>query len=147
LKSQVFVPAPFPDVVGGAQETGRLFGGPDVGWAISAKSEHQDAAWTFLKWLVSSQTAQQKMATTLEQPALKSVTIPTTALSDPDVQTPIIADQSAQLANLIGPRQIDNADVSAALATALSSVASGQESSADAAKAVQAAIDTATSAQ
>ena len=53
LTSQVFLPADFPDVVGGAKETGRLFGGPDVGWAVSAKSAKKDAAFTFVQWLVA----------------------------------------------------------------------------------------------
>lgn len=143
VKSQVFVSAPFPDVVGGAKETGRLFGGPDVGWAISAKSKKQDAAFTFVKWLTSSKTAQTIMGATLEQPALKSVSVATTGLVDQSMQAPILASQSKQLANLIGPRQIANADVQTALQQALSSVASGQMSSADAAKSVQTAIDAA----
>lgn len=143
LKSQVFVSAPFPDVVGGAKETGRLFGGPDVGWAISAKSKKQAAAFTFVKWLVASQAAQTKMGATLEQPALKSVPVAHTGLVDPAVQVPILDSQSKELANLIGPRQIDNADVQTALQQALSAVASGQMSSKDAAKSVQTAIDAA----
>ncbi|MET4703315.1 ABC transporter substrate-binding protein [Frigoribacterium sp. UYMn621] len=143
VKSQTFVSAPFPDVVGGAKETGRLFGGPDVGWAISAKSKKQDAAFTFVKWLTSSKTAQTIMGATLEQPALKSVPVATTGLVDQSVQAPILASQSKQLANLVGPRQIANADVQTALQQALSSVASGQMSSADAAKSVQTAIDAA----
>ena len=51
--------------------------------------------------------------------------------------------QTKQLGNLIGARQIANADVQTALSQALSSVASGQMSAADAAKSVQTAIDAA----
>ncbi|MBO1741563.1 ABC transporter substrate-binding protein [Leifsonia sp. TF02-11] len=143
VKSQTFVAAPFPDVVGGAKETGRLFGGPDVGWAISAKSKKQDAAFTFVKWLTASKSGQTLMGATLEQPALKSVPVAKTGLVDASVQGPVLEEQSKQLANLIGPRQISNADVQTALQQALSSVASGQMSSKDAAKSVQAAIDAA----
>ncbi len=143
ITKSVFVPIAFPDVVGGAQETGRLFGGPDVGWAISAKSSHQAAAFTFVQWLTSSKTAQTMMATSLQTPALKSIPVPNTGLVDPTVQQPALADQAKQISNLIGSRQITNADVATALSQALSSVASGQETPAAAAAAVQKAIDTA----
>lgn len=143
VKSQVFLPAPFPDVVGGAKETGRLFGGPDVGWAISAKSQHQAAAFAFVQWLTSSQGGQKMMGATLTgQPALKSV-----AVNDSDVVTDAgksaLKDQAKQLNDLIGQRQIPSADVQTALGQALSSVASGQSTPEAAAKSVQAAIDSA----
>jgi raffinose/stachyose/melibiose transport system substrate-binding protein len=44
---------------------------------------------------------------------------------------------------MIGPREIQSADVRTALGDALSAVASGQQSPEDAAKAVQTAIDAA----
>lgn len=141
VKSQVFLPTTFPDVVGGAKETGRLFGGPDVGWSISAKSQHQAAAFTFVQWLTSSQTAQKIIGSTLAgQPALKSVPV-----DDSDVITDTgkaaIKDQAKQLLDLIGQRQIPSADVQTALGQALSSVASGQSTPEAAAKSVQNAID------
>lgn len=143
VKSQVFLPTPFPDVVGGAKETGRLFGGPDVGWAISAKSQHQAAAFTFVQWLTSSQTGQKIMGASLAgQPALKSV-----PMDDSDVVTDTgkaaLKDQATQLSNLIGQRQIPSADVQTALGQALSAVASGQSTPEAAAKSVQDAIDSA----
>ncbi|MET4782261.1 extracellular solute-binding protein [Glaciihabitans sp. UYNi722] len=143
IKSSVFVPIAFPDVVGGAKETGRLFGGPDVGWAISAKSTKQAAAFTLVQWLTSSKTAQTMMATSLQTPALKSVPVPDTGLADPAVQKPALAEQAKQIGNLIGSRQITNADVATALSQALSSVASGQMTPAAASASVQKAIDTA----
>ena len=143
ITSQVFAPIAFPDVVGGAKETGRLFGGPDVGWAVSAKSKNKDAAFTLVQWLTSSKTAQTMMANTLQTPALKSVSVPNTGLTAPDLQKPALAEQAKQIGNLIGARQISNADVATALSQALSGVASGQTSPADAAKSVQTAIDTA----
>ncbi|WP_172582431.1 ABC transporter substrate-binding protein [Subtercola boreus] len=140
ITSQVFAPIAFPDVVGGAKKTGRLFGGPDVGWAVSAKSKNQAAAFTFVQWLTSSQTAQTMMATSLQTPALKSVPVPDTGLTDPAVQQPALADQATQISNLIGARQISNADVATALGQALSAVASGQMSSSVAASSVETAI-------
>lgn len=143
IKSQVFVPMAFPDVVGGAKETGRIFGGPDVGWAVSAKSTKKNAAFTLVQWLTSSEAAQSMMAQSLQTPALKSIPVPDTGLTAPEVQKPALANQAKQIGNLIGARQISNADVATALSQALSSVASGQMTSADAAKSVQTAIDTA----
>lgn len=143
ITDQVFVPLAFPDVVGGAKETGRLFGGPDVGWAVSAKSDKPDAAFTFVQWLTSSTTAQELMAQTLQTPALKAVSVPDTGLAAPELQQPALAEQAKQISNLIGARQISNADVSSALAQALSAVASGQQTPKDAAASVQAAIDAA----
>jgi raffinose/stachyose/melibiose transport system substrate-binding protein len=140
FKSQIFLPLAFPDVVGGAKETGRLFGGPDLGWAISAKSKNKDAAFTLVQWLTASKTGQQVMAKTLQIPALKSVPVDNSDVVSLE-QKAVLDDQAKQMSNLIGPRQIANADVEAALGQALSAVASGQMSSAAAAKSVQAAID------
>ncbi|MFF2051281.1 ABC transporter substrate-binding protein [Leifsonia sp. NPDC058194] len=141
ITSQVFVPTAFPDVVGGAKETGRLFGGPDVGWAISAKSKVKEAAFTLVQWLTSSKTAQTMIGKTLQTPALKSVPVDASELAAPDVQKPALEDQAKQITDLIGARQIQDADVQTALGQALSSVASGQMSPEDAAASVQKAID------
>lgn len=143
ITKQVFLPVPFPDVVGGAQETGRLFGGPDVGWAISAKSEKKDAAFTLVQWLTSSEEAQKQMAMSTQTPALKSVPVDDSDLVNPDLMKPVLAEQASQINNLVGPRQIPNADVQTALGQALSSVASGQMTSAEASASVQQAIDAA----
>lgn len=141
VQSQVFLPAAFPDVVGGAKETGRLFGGPDTAWAISAKSQHQAAAFTFVKWLTASKTAQSIMGKSLAgQPALKSVPVDTSDIVTEEGKQ-AIAEQGKQLSNLIGQRQIPSADVQNALGQALSSVASGQMTPAAAAKSVQTAVD------
>lgn len=140
LVNQVFLPVAFPDVVGGAVETGRLFGAP-AGWAISAKSKQQDAAFTFVKWFTTSETAQTMIASALNQPALASIPVTSTDLVAPELQQPALDEQAKQFANLVGPRQIANADVASALGQALSSVASDQMSAKDAAASVQAAID------
>lgn len=120
ITKQVFVPVAFPAVVANPQETGRLFGGPDTGWAVSAHSAHQEAAFTFVQWLTTSKIAQTMMADTLQTPALKAVPVPSTGLADPAVQKPALTDQASQLGNLIGARQIQNADVQTALGQALS---------------------------
>lgn len=143
ITEQVFLPVPFPDVVGGAQETGRLFGGPDVGWAVSAKSEKKDAAFTLVQWLTSSEEAQQQMARSTQTPALKSVPVDDSDLVDPELMKPVLAEQAEQINDLIGARQIPDADVQTALGQALSAVASGQMSSAEAASSVQQAVDAA----
>lgn len=143
ITEQVFLPVAFPDVVGGAKETGRLFGGPDVGWAISAKSKNKDAAFTFVQWLSSDEKAQQEMARSGQTPALKSVPVDDSDLVAPELMKPALDEQAKQINNLIGARQIPNADVQTALGQALSSVASGQTTPAEAAKSVQQAIDSA----
>jgi raffinose/stachyose/melibiose transport system substrate-binding protein len=141
IKSQVFLPAPFPDVVDGAKERGRLFGGPDVGWAISAKSQHQEAAFTFVQWLSASETAQKTVGSTLTgQPALQSIPVDDSDVVTDDSKS-LLKDQEEQLSNLIGQREITSADVKSALGNALSSVASGQTTPAAAAKSVQDAVD------
>ncbi|AMB60210.1 ABC transporter substrate-binding protein [Microterricola viridarii] len=140
IVNQVFLPIAFPDVVGGAQETGRLFGAP-AGWAISSKSKQQEAAFTFVKWFTTSETAQSMIASALNQPALASMPVTSDDLVAPELQQPALDEQAKQFANLIGPRQISNADVASALGQALSAVASDQMSSKDAAASVQAAID------
>ncbi|AQW56384.1 ABC transporter, solute-binding protein [Streptomyces hygroscopicus] len=141
VKSQVFLPAPFPDVVGGAKEIGRLFGGPDVGWSISAQSEHRAAAFTFVKWLTASTTAQKMMGSTLAgQPALKSVPVDDSGVENAAGKT-VLKEQAEQLSHLIGPRQIPTAEVQIALGLALSSVASGQISPEEAAESVRSAVD------
>ncbi|KQQ07350.1 ABC transporter substrate-binding protein [Rathayibacter sp. Leaf296] len=141
VASQVFLPVPFPDVVGGAEETGRLFGGPDVGWAVSAKSEVQDAAFTLVQWLTASTTAQTRIADTLQTPALASVPVDTEGLVAPELQKPALEGAAEQLADLSGARQIQDSDVETALGQALSAVASGQSSAEDAAASVQRAVD------
>ncbi len=140
IVDQVFLPIAFPDVVGGAKETGRLFGAP-AGWAISAKSRHRDAAFTFVKWFTTSKTAQTMIASALDQPALASIPVTSDDLVAPELQQPALDEQAAQFSKLIGPRKIADADVASTLGQALSSVASGQMSSKDAAASVQAAID------
>lgn len=140
---QVYVPIAFPDVVGGAQETGRLFGGPDTGFGVAARSQHKDAAWTLVQWLTTSEQGQKMMGKTLQTPALKTVAVDQSDLVDPAAQAPALVAQGKQIGDLIGARQIADADVQTALGQALSSVASGQSTPSQAAQSVQTAIQSA----
>lgn len=140
ILESVFMPVPFPAVTG--TKTNGLFGGPDVGWAISAKSTKQDAAWQLVEWLSSSDAGQAIIATSIQQPALKSVPVDLADVVTPE-QVDALESQLPQLEQLVGPRQISDADVQTALGDALSAVASGQQSPKDAAAAVQSAIDAA----
>ncbi|MFT3889129.1 MAG: ABC transporter substrate-binding protein [Arachnia sp.] len=135
----VFMPYAFPLLQEGGT-TGKLFGGPDVGFAVAANSKVSDAATTFALWLTASEEGQKMMAKTVQQPALKSVPLDLSDVSTPE-QVTALESQGPALADMIGPREIQSADVRTALGDALSAVASGQQSPQDAAAAVQTAID------
>lgn len=134
----IFMPYFFPQVVDGGK-TGTMFGGPDVGFAVSSSSDAKEAATTFATWLTADQEAQAMMAKTVQQPALASVPLDLSDVKTPE-QAAALEAQGPALASMIGPREIQSADVRTALGDALSAVASGQQSPADAAAAVQAAI-------
>lgn len=137
-KDTIFMPYFFPQVVANGK-TGTMFGGPDVGFGVSASSKHKDAAAKLVLWLTASKAGQGIMAKTVQQPALKSVPLDLSDVVN-DAQKEALKQQGPALADMIGQRQIKNADVQTALSDALSNVASGQQKSADAAKSVQAAI-------
>lgn len=134
----IFMPYNFPQVVEGGT-TGLLFGGPDVGFAVSSSSAVKDAAIEFVTWMTASEEGQKMIAETVQQPALASVPLD---LADviTDEQKKALESQGPALADMVGQREIDNADVRTALGDALSAVASSQQSPADAAAAVAAAI-------
>ena len=137
-KNTVFMPYSFPQVVDGGT-TGKLFGGPDVGFAVSSSSKSKEAAETFATWLSASDEGQKLMAKTVQQPVLSSVPLDLSDVKTP-AQVAALKTQGPALKDMVGARQIQNADVNTALGDALSSVASGQQSAAQAAAAVQAAI-------
>lgn len=136
-----FVPYVAPAFVDGGT-TGAMFGGPDVGFAVSASSEHKEAATTFLTWLTAGEDGQKLVAESILQPSLKSVPLESSAVVS-DLQRTQLESQGPALSELIGQREINSADVRTALGDALSAVASGQQSSEDAAASVQAAIEAA----
>ena len=127
IEKSVFLPTAFPNVTGGSEPAG-LFGGPDVGWAISQRSDVKDAAWTFVDWLTSQPSGQKLMARTLQQPALKEVPVDTGDLAHPELQKQPLEDQADQIANLAGQRQVPYADLETAIGDALSAVAAGTKS-------------------
>ncbi|GAA3853720.1 ABC transporter substrate-binding protein [Tessaracoccus defluvii] len=134
----VFMPYAFPLMEDGGT-SGLMFGGPDVGFAVAAGSKVSDAATTFALWLTGSEEAQKMMSVTVQQPALASVPLDLSDVVTPE-QVKALEAQGPALADMIGPREIQNADVRTALGDALSAVASGQQSPEDAAASVQAAI-------
>lgn len=135
----VFMPYFFPEIVPGG-ETGTLFGGPDVGFAVSSGSDIKEEAAEFVTWLTASTAGQELMASTLVQPALASVPLDMSDVMT-DEQKSALEQQAPALESLIGQRELDDADVRTALGDALSAVASNQQSPQDAVAAVQAAID------
>jgi raffinose/stachyose/melibiose transport system substrate-binding protein len=134
-----FYPANFPAVVSNAT-TGTVFGGPDVGWGMAASSKHKSAAWTLIQFLTASSAGQKIMGKTLNQPSLKSVSVDMSQVKT-QAQRDAINAQAKELTTPAGSRQILNPDIETALGQALSAIAAGTQSPADAAKTVQAVID------
>lgn len=131
----VFLSAPFPAPVTGDDPTG-LFGGPDNGWAVSAKSEAPDASLAFLEFL-SLGGGQDIQAAGGNIPAVLDVSVATDDVVD-ERQAADIERQQADLENLIGPRQIPYGDLAAVIGEVLSAVAAGTLSPADAMAQVEA---------
>jgi len=139
LATTEFMPAPFPAVIPDAH-TGTVFGSA-FGWGISEASKKKDAAWTFVRWL-TSQGGQKFPAETSQQPAFRSVAPSYDDALKPEQVTAIKSFDKA-LEHPAGSRSISNADVQSALWDALSSVAAGLQTPAQAAQAVQTAVDSA----
>lgn len=137
----VFMPYDFPQVANEG-ETGLLFGGPDVGFAVAANSSNMEAANSFVTWMTASESGQSIMAETVQQPALDAVPLDFSDVVTEE-QVEALEAQGPALQDMIGQREIDDADVVVALGEALAAVASGQQSPADATVAVQQAIDSA----
>jgi raffinose/stachyose/melibiose transport system substrate-binding protein len=143
LNKTEFQIVPFPNVVDpGGQAKLTLAGGPDVGWATSAKSKNPAAAAAFVQWIASSEASQGRIAKSMQQPAFKSVQIDTSDVLTP-AQKDLVLAQGPALASMAGPRQIANADVQTALGDALAAVGTGQKTPQAAAADVQKAIDAA----
>lgn len=131
----VFLSAPFPAPHAGDAPTG-LFGGPDNGWAVSAKTDAQDAALTFLEFL-SLGGGQDIQASGGNIPAVTDVAVATDDVVD-ERQVADIERQQADLEHLIGARQIPYGDLANVLGEVLSAVAAGTLSPADAMAQVEA---------
>ncbi|MGW6282540.1 ABC transporter substrate-binding protein [Kribbella sp. NPDC055071] len=137
----LFLSAPFPAPIAGGTPT-KLFGGPDNGFAVSAKSSQQDAAFKFLEFLTAGD-GQKIQAAGGNIPAITSVKVATTDVINPS-QVADIEGQQQALTSLIGARQIPYSDLSTALGDALSAVAAGTSSPEDALKKVQSASQSVT---
>lgn len=131
----VYLSAPFPAPVAGDEPTG-LFGGPDNGWAVSAKSDAQGAALEFLNFL-SLGDGQKIQAANGNFPAALDVPVTTADVVD-QRQVADIERQQSDLQKLVGVRQFPYSDLSTALGDALSAVAAGTTSPAAALAQVQA---------
>lgn len=131
----VFLSAPFPAVDGAFQPTAP-FGGPDNGWAVSAQTSDQDAALAFLEFL-SVGGGQEIQAAGGNIPGVVSIAVATDDVVD-ERQVADIEGQQESLRSLVGARQIPYPDLAAALGEALSAVAAGTQTPAEALAQVQA---------
>jgi len=130
----VYLSAPFPAPVTGDAPTAP-FGGPDTGWAVSARSDSMDAALAFVDFL-SLGGGQDIVAAGGIIPGVVDVAVATDDVVD-ERQVADIERQQEDLANLVGARQIPYPDLTAALGEALSAVAAGTLSPADALQQVE----------
>jgi raffinose/stachyose/melibiose transport system substrate-binding protein len=134
----LFRSAPFPAPIAGGTPT-QLFGGPDNGYSVSAKSQKQDAAFKLLEFLTVGD-GQNIQAAAGNIPAIQSIKVSTSDIVDPS-QVADIEAQQAGVSQLVGLRQIPYSDLSAAIGQALSGVAAGTTSPADALTQIQTASD------
>lgn len=141
ISDTIFMPYDFPLIVDGGTP-GTLYGGPDVGWAMSAQSQKKDAAAQFIYWLTSTEEGAQLLAVNLRPSALLGAELDLSDVKTPE-QVAAIESYLERSEDLIGPRELSDPDVKETLIQMLSSTASGQVSSADAVQQVQAAIDAA----
>lgn len=125
----VYLSAPFPAPLAGDAPTGP-FGGPDNGWAVSARSDSPEAALAFVEFL-SLGDGQAIQAAGGNIPGVIDVPVATDDVVDAR-QVADIERQQADLTKLVGARQIPYSDLGAALGEALSAVAAGTLSPADA---------------
>lgn len=135
----VYLSAPFPAPEAGGTPTAP-FGGPDNGWAVSAKSDAKDAALDFVNFL-SLGGGQDIQASGGNIPGVTDVAVATDDVID-DRQVADIQRQQEDLANLAGARQIPYGDLAAALGDALSAVAAGTLSPSDAMTQIEAVSST-----
>jgi ABC-type glycerol-3-phosphate transport system substrate-binding protein len=134
---------PFPDVAGSGHTGTSLFGDPDYGLAVNAKSKVKSAALTFAVWIGTSKAGQQVVANALNDlPALKGVEPDFNKISlvDPSIQKPALQKLIADSFAATQPRQryISN-DMTTAISAAATSVSAGQATPEQAAATLQAA--------
>ncbi|MFD1713335.1 ABC transporter substrate-binding protein [Amnibacterium flavum] len=135
------VPIPFPSAVDGGTP-GALFGSPDYGLAVNAKSKVRNAATTFALWLSSATAGQQIVADSLaDVPSLNGVSPQLSGLVDESVQLPALQDLITQAGTVTEDRLLSNADLATAIGVAGTTVAAGDATPAEAAKTLQAAAE------
>lgn len=134
------VPIAFPNV--GGHDPG-LFGDPDYGLAVNARSKVKNAATTFALWLTSTKAGQQVVANNLDEYSVLLSVSPDWAnlpLVNSAVQTPELKNLSVRVNKVTETRQ---ANLSGAMINALiaadQSVIGGQATPAQAAATIQAA--------
>lgn len=139
-KAPTIVPLAFPNVGGNDPE---LFGDPDYGLAVNAKSKVKDAATTFALWLTSTKAGQQIVANNLDEyPVLLSITPQWSSLPlvNSTIQTPQLKNLSTKVNKVTEPRQ---ANLSAAMINAIiaadQAVVGGHQTAAKAAASIQSA--------
>lgn len=129
-----FMPLAFPDVNGDGKP-GRLFGGPDVAWALNKDAKNKEAAWKVLQWY-ESEEAQTILAKYLSVPALKGVDLDESDIMFED-QKEMLKKVMSDLDNSVGKREFLYPELKTALSDALQTVASGASSPEDAMKNVE----------
>jgi len=135
----VAVPIQFPAAVEGGTPGG-LFGNSGGGLAVSAKSAHKEAATTFATWLATAPAGQQVVADLMvNTPSLKGITPDFAALGlvAPDVQQPKIEWMIDEASKVTETRKLVDPDLEQALGTALTTIAAGDASPAQAAATLQ----------
>lgn len=125
----IYLSAPFPAPLSGGDPTAP-FGGPDSGWAVSQNAENQEAALAFLDFLAIG-GGQDIQAAGGNIPGVVDKTVATDDVLD-ERQVADIEGQQEALLDLVGARQIPYPELGTALGDALSGVAAGTQSPADA---------------
>lgn len=133
-----FLSAPFPAVSVDRDPT-LPFGGVANGWAISARSKASEAAYEFVKFL-SAGEGQNMIGSQASFPAFLSAPVSTSDVLFPS-QVADIERQQSSLGQLVGYREIPYPDLAAAIGIALSAVAGGTQTPAEALASIQAVSD------
>ena len=136
------VPIPFPAAPGG-QQAG-FFGNSAGGLSVAAKSKNVEAATTFVTWLGTSAAGQQVIADVMNNiPSLAGVEpqFDQLGLVNAELQKPALQWLFAESSIIAEPRALDSADLEEALGTALTTIAEGIATPADAAAKLQAAVE------
>jgi raffinose/stachyose/melibiose transport system substrate-binding protein len=132
---------PFPDVAGKGNKP-YLFGDPDFGLTVNARSKNQRAANIFVAWYTLTKQGQQVVADQYTQvPSLKGIAPATQGLVDPSVQVSSLRNLGTQVQSATEHRQVAYPDLMTAIGDAASALASGSKTPQAAAQDLQTASD------